>query len=90
MPQYLSNSQAQGRPFGDVSLALLATERMALVTGAICTDSWSHQLQVGRGGSRGHACGLAFISFRGMGVSQFCPTPYHTDGAGLGILGGGS
>jgi len=37
--------QAQGRPFGDVTLALLATERMVLVTKAIEADSWAHQLQ---------------------------------------------
>lgn len=40
--------QPRGRPFGNVELSVLATERAALVTRALDPDGWSHAVQVGR------------------------------------------
>jgi hypothetical protein len=38
--------QPKGRPFGDVALSVLATERQAMVTRAVDPDSWAHAIQV--------------------------------------------
>ena len=40
------HSQPRGRPFGNVELGLLATERQVMVTREVDGDSWAHALQV--------------------------------------------
>jgi hypothetical protein len=41
--------QASGRPFGNVELALLASERGCEATRLVDPDGWLHWGQVGRG-----------------------------------------
>ena len=39
--------QQRGRPYGNVELSLLASERAALVTRELGSDAWEHAVQVG-------------------------------------------